>query len=84
MRKFGQQITPYNALPSNFSNELVTGLKNKKYNVNTFLTYTKGHIRDKIGKDYPRRHEYNLLCGALIKEYPVLSDADNPKGFVSE
>lgn len=53
--------------------------------MNHVLEEIRLHIQQRTGDTYLKRKESDLVCSALVKEYPVLADPDTDgKGFVSK
>jgi len=78
----GKIITSENALPS-FTSTLARELRSGKVNRMKLNREVKDYIMETVETLYLNQKQWHFLCAALIKEYPVLSDPDDDKGYVS-
>lgn len=78
----GKIITSVNAMPE-LTLPLQRELDSQIINRVALNSAVKDHIMKETGDLYPTRTEWNFICSALIKRFPILADADDPESYVS-
>lgn len=79
----GSRFTSNDALPK-FSPILSARLlRGEAVLSHLYLGPLRDHIQQKVGDGKIEPEDYNMVCSAVVKEYPVLGDADKPTQYVS-
>lgn len=79
---YGQSLSGSRLMP-NFGEASLSSMASGKPNMHAILADIRHHIAAKRKTMYLYPTELKNMSQALIDKYPILADADNPKGCVS-